>query len=191
MPPRSLPPYLDDDDALMARIAEGDHRAFALLTERHLPRTVALAVRVTGSQADGEDVAQDAFSRVWVHAPRWQPGSAKLSTWLYRITMNLCIDRQRKRQFQPLEEAPEQTSERDEGFDHLHNQQVAARVNAAIDALPDRQREAMILCGQQGFSNAEAAETLELSIKAIESLLVRARRNLRESLQDIYTDVVS
>lgn len=187
---RSDPSALDDD-GLMIRVAQSDQRAFAVLIDRHLTRTIAMAARVTGSSADGEEVAQEAFTRVWLNAPKWQPGTAKFSTWLYRITMNLCIDRQRRRGYQPLEDAPEQGTEGHEGFDNIHQDQLAHRVRSAVDALPDLQRRAMILCNHEGLSNAEAAEILETSVKAIESLLVRARRSLRAALRDTYEEVAS
>src|ERR1700753_2685612 len=85
------------DEVLMAAIAVGDQQAFSRLVERHLARTVGLATRLMGSRADGEEIAQEAFARVWSHASRWRPmgagGNARFTTWLYRIVMNLAIDR--------------------------------------------------------------------------------------------------
>src|ERR1700756_2816664 len=95
----------DDDAALMQRIAGGDNRAFEKLVQRHLPRSVRMATRITGSAAEAEDVLQEAFTRVWKHAAEWeQPGTtgAQFSTWFYRIVLNLCIDHKRKRVFAPL-----------------------------------------------------------------------------------------
>ena len=88
------------DEVLMASIATGDQLSFARLVERHLARTVGLATRLMGSRADGEEVAQEAFARVWSHAARWRPmgggGNARFTTWLYRIVVNLAIDRKRR-----------------------------------------------------------------------------------------------
>ncbi len=179
------------DEVLMMSVARGDHAAFALLVDRHLGRMVALATRVTGSAAEAEDVAQDAFSRVWVHAARWQPDGAKFSTWLYRVTMNLAIDRTRRRQTLPLETAPEPVDPDRGGAGAVHDRQVSQAVRSVIDTLPETQRQALLLCWHEGLSNADAAAVMGVTVKAIESLLVRARRRLRDGLQDLYHEVVS
>ena len=85
----------DSDEALMARVARGDERAFQLLSRRHLPAMLGLARRILGNAGDAEDVAQEAFMRVWTHAPRWQP-LAQFRTWLTRVVVNLCLDRKRR-----------------------------------------------------------------------------------------------
>ena len=86
----------ESDEALMAKIAEGDRGAFHALTRRHLPRILRVAARVLGNAGDAEDVAQEAFLRVWSHADRWDPEKARVTTWLHRIVVNLCIDRRRR-----------------------------------------------------------------------------------------------
>ena len=80
----------------MTRVADGDAAAFRLLVERHLPRGHAIARRVLQTEADAEDALQEAFTKVWVHAPRWRPGRAAFSTWLYRIVVNACLDAARR-----------------------------------------------------------------------------------------------
>src|SRR6476646_7602641 len=94
----------DSDEALMARVARGDERAFQLLSRRHLPAMLGLARRILGNAAESEDVAQEAFLRVWTHAPRWQP-LAQFRTWLTRIVVNLCLDRKRRAPWVDLEAA--------------------------------------------------------------------------------------
>ena len=79
----------------MARVARGDERAFQVLSRRHLPAMLGLARRILGNAGDAEDVAQEAFVRVWTHAPRWQP-LAQFRTWLTRVVVNLCLDRKRR-----------------------------------------------------------------------------------------------
>ena len=174
----------ESDEALMARIAGGDQRAFHALAGRHVPAMLGLARRVLGNGADAEDVVQEAMLRVWTHAPRWQP-LALFRTWLTRVVVNLCLDRKRRAQWVELEAAGEiadpapdaaATAERDER-DRL--------VAAAIDALPARQRTAIALTYGDGMSNAEVAEVLGTSVSAVETLLVRGKQNLRRALGEV------
>ena len=177
----------------MMAIAAGDRLAFSRLVERHLARTIGLATRLMASRADGEEVAQEAFSRVWTHAARWRPigggGNARFTTWLYRIVVNLAIDRKRRPGFAPIEDADEPVDEADDGFAQIHRRQVADAVSAAIGRLPERQRAALALCFFEGMSNIEAGKIMSLSVGAVESLLVRARRALRDELGDVYEEL--
>lgn len=84
------------DEQLMTAIARGDQYAFTTLVARHLPRTYAIARRFFAQQTDAEDIAQEAFTRVWTHAAIWQPGRAQFTTWLQRIVVNLCLDNLRR-----------------------------------------------------------------------------------------------
>lgn len=174
------------DDELMRRAGNGDRIAFAALVERHLPRVGAIAARMLASAAEAEDVGQEAFLRCWQKAPGWEPsdggGAARFGTWLHRIVVNLCIDRRRRAAPLPLDAAPDQPDGAPHALDALETKESARRVRAAVGELPDRQRAALVLCYYEGMSNGEAAEVLEMSVGAVESLLVRARRNLRKSL---------
>ena len=175
----------EDDAALMQKIVCGDNRAFAKLVQRHLPRSVRMAARVLGSSTEAEDVVQEAFIRVWKHASEWEsPGQAgaQFSTWFYRIVLNLCIDHKRKKRFTPLEEIPEPDDERDNAETGLQRREQSERVSRTINALPDRQRAAFVLCFYEEYSNKQAAEILGISVKALESLLVRARKTLHGKL---------
>jgi RNA polymerase sigma-70 factor (ECF subfamily) len=177
----------------MAAIAAGDQLAFARLVDRHLARTVGLATRLMGSRADGEEIAQEAFSRVWSHAARWRPmgggGNARFTTWLYRIAVNLAIDRKRRAKLTPLDEVEEPLDESDDGFDRIHKRQVSDAVAAAMLKLPERQRIALSLCFFDEVSNIEAGKIMGLSVGAVESLLVRARRTLRQDLSGVYSEL--
>ena len=181
------------DEALMTAIAAGDQHAFARLVERHLARTVGLATRLMGSRADGEEIAQEAFSRVWSHASRWRPmgsgGNARFTTWLYRIAVNLAIDRKRRARLTALDDVEEPLDESDDGFAQIHKRQVSAAVAAAMMRLPERQRIALSLCFFDEVSNIEAGKIMGLSVGAIESLLVRARRTLRQELTGVYEEL--
>jgi RNA polymerase sigma-70 factor, ECF subfamily len=179
--------FADADDELVRRMALGDQGACAGLLERHLDRIRALAQRMLGNADDANDVAQDTFLRAWQQAPDWQTGRARFSTWLYRVTLNLCRDRLRARR-------PEANVDTDELVDAApspeslaDHDQLVARLDLALHRLPLRQREALVLFHDHGLAQAEIAASLELSVEAVESLLARARRTLRRTLQEPLT----
>ena len=169
--------------ALMKRVGQGDARAYRELSERHLRSIVAYADRLLGQPAEAEDVAQETFLRLWKDAGRWQP-RARLSTWLHRMAHNLCIDRLRKRR----ETSPEHLDRQSAGdrpSTLLARKQIAQQVDAALHGLPERQRAAIQLVHYQGLTNIETAEVLDVGVEAVESLLSRARKTLRERLADL------
>ncbi|MEE3622959.1 RNA polymerase sigma factor [Nitrospirillum sp. BR 11752] len=170
------------DEYLVGRVAEGDAQAFRVLTDRHLDRTVTLARRVLGGAAEAEDVAQEAFLRLWQHAERFRPAEARFSTWFYRITMNLCLDRKRRPAHDALESVPEPVDPSLDAVALVERSELGRLVARAVDDLPERQRAAISLCYDAGLSNAEAAAAMEVSVGALETLLVRARRALRATL---------
>jgi RNA polymerase sigma-70 factor, ECF subfamily len=170
------------DDGLLAQIAEGDRRAFAQLMDRHIDRAHGLAKRVLGNKSDAEDVVQDAFMKVWQKAGQWQPGRAQFSTWLYRVVVNRCLDLKRKPVNTALDNIAEQSDDRPDAYEDIVARQRQAKIAAAVGDLPERQRTAIALSYTAGMSNAQAAETMEISVKAFESLLVRAKRELRGRL---------
>lgn len=174
----------DIDAALMLRVANGDHAAYRLLVDRYLRHAVSMAYRVLFDRADAEEVAQEAFLRVWQHAGRWRAdGGASFKTWLNRVVVNLCIDRKRKPGMAALDDQPEPI---DETQPNPYQARLAAetggRVTAALAKLPERQRAAILLCFWEGESNIAAAEALGISVGALESLLIRAKRSLRDDL---------
>jgi RNA polymerase sigma-70 factor (ECF subfamily) len=174
----------DSDEALMARVARGDERAFQLLSRRHLPAMLGLARRVLGNAAEAEDVAQEAFMRVWTHAPRWQP-LARFRTWLTRIVINLCLDRKRRVPWVELERAGEIVDQSPGVGDKAEDAERERMLAAAIKKLPARQRSAIALTYGDGMSNAQVAEILDTSVSAVETLLVRAKQNLRRALASV------
>ena len=171
-----------DDGTLMQRVAAGDARALEVIAARHTPMLFAVAWRMLGDAAEAEDVVQEAMTRVWVKAASWTPVGGGLGGWLRRIATNACIDRQRKRAFTSDAEIPERADESPSADVLIDEQRRQAAVAAAMQALPDRQRAAIVLTYYEGASNAEAAATLGIGVKALESLLVRARQGLSRSL---------
>ncbi len=173
----------------MLRVGRGDGDACRLLVERHLGRVVAFAARVLGSPSDAEDVAQEVFARVWTSAGAWQP-SARFTTWLHRVALNLCLDRLARRREAALDEAAEPVDPRPTPARRLEEAEVTRVVGREIAALPERQRIALTLCHYQGLRNDEAAEIMDVTIDALESLLARARRTLRARLQPLAPELL-
>jgi RNA polymerase sigma-70 factor (ECF subfamily) len=171
----------DSDEALMARIARGDESAYRTLTRRHLPAMVGLARRILGNAADAEDVAQEAMLRVWTNAPRWQP-LALFRTWLTRVVVNLCLDRKRRASWVALEAAGDIIDPTLGAPEKAEHDELIQLLTAAIAELPARQRTAIVLTYSEGMSNAQAAEILDTSVSAVETLLVRGKQNLRARL---------
>lgn len=176
----------DTEALLMRRVGAGDAAACRVLVERHLGSIVGIAHRLLGDPSEAEDVAQDTFIRLWRHADRWQP-RARLSTWLYRVAYNLCMDRLRTRRERPFEWAPDPVAS---PAAPVQRNQVARIVAGALGALPERQRAAIALVYHQGLSNVDAAEVLGISVDAVESLLARGRRSLREQLGALRSDLM-
>ena len=176
------PPGGADDRALMARVSLGDDDAFRTLTERHMPMVHALAWRMLADGAEAEDVVQEVFTKLWVGAKSWTPVGGGLGAWLRRIATNACLDRLRRRRHVSAEPVPERADEAPAADAMIDEARRRHAVTAAIQALPDRQRAAIVLTYYEGVPNAEAAATLGLGVKALESLLVRARQSLSRAL---------
>lgn len=188
---------LDDraaDDALMAAMAEGDNAALAEVLSAEGDRVAALARRMLGPGGDVDDLVQEVFLRLWRAAPRWEPGRARISTWLHRVAANLCIDRLRKMREAPLEDAPEVPDRGPAPDAGLVAGAAASLIDTALAALAPRQRLAITLCHYQELGNIEAAEVMGISVEALESLLSRGRRSLKAALlgeRDWLMDVVA
>lgn len=173
---------VDPDGELVARIAEGDAAAARALMARHLPRILSVARRMLGNLADAEDVSQEVFLRAWNSAAKWRPGQAKFETWLHRVAVNQCYDRLRKKRGVALDDIADPVDPGPMPGAALEASDTVKAVEAALVRLPDRQRAAIVLCHYEGQSNIAAAETLGISVDALESLLARGRRALREML---------
>lgn len=173
----------DPDAALIARIGGGDEAAFRAFVSARLPRVHALAWRMLRDTALAEDVAQEAFLRVWRHAGDWRPGPARFDTWLHRVVLNLCTDRLRRlARDRPEPEPPDRADPAPDPEARLADADRAARLRAALDRLPRRQKEALMLQTYGDLPQSEIAASLRISVAALESLLSRARRTLRTLL---------
>ena len=173
---------IDSDAELLLAIASGDRVAFDRLSRRHLDRAHGVALRMTGSKADAEDVVQDVFLRLWLRPGSWQPGQAQFSTWLYRVVVNRCLDLKRRPKGTDLEAVDEPQDPNANAEEELVEAERGRALDAAVARLPERQRAAIVLTYTAGLRNAEAASAMDISIKAFEALLVRAKRELRDDL---------
>lgn len=172
------------DEVLMGLVSGGDRRAFAALAQRHASLFFSAAFRMCGQKEEAEDVVQEAFLKLWERPGVFDPSrGTKFSTWFYRVVMNLAIDRGRRRRphaaAETLETLPDGRTSADA---RLIEQEQEVAIERAIQALPERQRAALNLCFYEGMSNKEAADILGVGVKALESLLMRAKAALREDL---------
>ena len=179
----------------MARIAKGDDDAFEILVNRHQTSVLNLIYRFIGDRTQAKDLAQEVFLRVWQAAKSYKP-KAKFTTWIYRITANLCLNElkssRRKKwlhftvlmrimripvggDFPDSSPSPE---------DLLLAKERSRQISDALQSLPDNQRMALILKRYDDLSYQEIAQILGCSVSAVESLLVRAKRTLQEKLKN-------
>ncbi|PCJ22466.1 MAG: RNA polymerase [SAR86 cluster bacterium] len=170
------------EEELMMAVCRGDQSAYQAVVKLHLKSISHYAFRILGNQKDTEDITQEAFLKLWTNAARWNPEKSKLTTWLHRITHNLCVDYIRKHsrvQTQDSFDENIESSEFDDADADENNRKVKL-LNEAIKQLPQNQRSALALCHYQGFSNKEAAAIMNISVKALESAIARAKRSLRQ-----------
>lgn len=170
------------DASLLDRVARNDRLAYAALVKRHLPIVLAVARRMLRDDAEAEDVAQEAMLRLWKHGGELEIGGNGVAPWLRRVTANLCIDRVRVSQrYVVTDEVPEVPEEATQEKS-IEQQDVATRVTTALNDLPERQRIALALFHYEGRSQKEIGEVMGISDEAVESLISRARRKLKQTL---------
>ena len=192
----------DPDIRLMLRVRDDEPGAFEELVERYQHRLVGVMHHLVGSADEAEDLAQEVFLRVYRARKKYRP-RAKFSTWLFTIANNLALNSLRSRQRKPvvplnvrdsgpLGPRPAESLVHDRAeqpAQSLQQQELAAIIQRALEGLNERQRMAVVLNKFEEMSYEEIAEVMNLTTKAVKSLLSRARSNLREALQDyIYMD---
>ena len=187
--PRAGPGPREADGELMRRAGIGDAGAFRVLLDRHLRPITVFAYRMLGESAEAEDVAQETFLKLWRQAPRWR-AEARATTWLHRVAHNLCLDRLRARRTVRFAYAPDPPDRAPGPLGDHHRRQVSRAVDSALAALPPRQRAAITLVHHQELSQAQAAAVMGVSVEALESLLARGRRALRERLSPLRHDLL-
>lgn len=179
-----------DEGSLLAAAAGGDLSAFRRLLDRHLGSVEALARRMLGDAAEAEDVAQDAFMKLWRREAPLEAGAGGAGPWLRRVAARLCLDRMRAgRHIVWGEEVPD-VAEPPPQSRALEASDTAGRVTAALAGLPARQRVALTMFHYEEMSQGEIAAMMELSVAAVESLLARARQTLKKELQGTWQDLI-
>jgi RNA polymerase sigma-70 factor, ECF subfamily len=169
-----------DADVLRA-VAQQDQQAFSELIARHYQAVYRVAWRSCRNDADSEDVTQEAFLRLWNNPSQLRDGNA-VKGWLMRVASNLVMDKFRQRPMQDLDDAgnvADGSVPADLSVDRAH---VTARIDEAIATLPERQRLALAMVHFEHMTNIAAAHAMEISVDALESLLARGRRTLKEVL---------
>ncbi len=172
----------DPDAALLAAYAAGDAAAARRMAERFTPLAFRLALRMVGDRAEAEDLAQEAMIRLMRAAPGWRAGGARVTSWLYRVVANLCLDGQRRRPMVALDGVPE-AEDGQPGVDALLTDRArVAALDRAFAALPERQRLAVVLRHIEGLANPEIALILDVGVEAVESLIARGLRGVKAAL---------
>jgi RNA polymerase sigma-70 factor (ECF subfamily) len=165
-------------------IAAGDSAAFQRLIDREASRLVRFAYGMLGNLADAEDVVQDTLIRLLENAASWTP-DARIGTWLHRVCYNRVIDVMRRRRVVADESAlDEMADETDTADVAIVRSETILSVRDAIERLPARQRTAVLLFHFQDLSQRDAASVMGVSEDAFESMLARARRQLKRSIGD-------
>jgi RNA polymerase sigma-70 factor (ECF subfamily) len=171
------------DEELMALIQAFNHEAFSELVTRHSDRFYALSYRTLFHQSDAEDIVQESFLKLWRKPTLWQPKrGVQFKTWFYRIIVNACYDLNKKKSSQEsslIDQDYEQLAEEDNGSQQRSN---LSTIEAALKNLPERQRTALNLCFYEELSNKEAADIMGIRLKALQSLIMRAKTTLKAQI---------
>ena len=169
------------DEALLGLIQDGDKNAFAVLVKRYSDKTYRVVYRAVFNKNDAEDIVQEAFLKLWDKPHLWRrEREVKFSTWFYRVVVNLSIDRNRKKKPLPLKEGAPIVDGSASVVDMLDEKERRQVIKEFLLELPEQQQVALNLCYYEGISNREAADIMGMGLKALESLLVRAKRGLRK-----------
>lgn len=183
-------PDQSDEKGLVERAARADAEAFRILVERHVSSIAALARRMLGDASEAEDVAQEVFLRLWRQRESLDIGQMGVKPWLRRVAVNLCLDRRRDTRRIVITDAPPEVAEQPTQERALDAQTIETRVRLALAQLPERQRQALTLFQYENMSQAEIAAALGATEEAVESLLSRARRALKQALSNDWKGLI-
>jgi RNA polymerase sigma-70 factor (ECF subfamily) len=190
-----MPAELDPDAALMLRVKQGDGDAFAQLADKYKQPVMNLVYRMLRDATEAEDVAQAVFIQVYKSAHRYQVAS-KFSTWLFTIARNLCLNEIRRRSRHPAESIDAPRSEQEDqptqqyedksnlgAGERLLAGELEAKIQEALNSLPENQRTAILLCRQEDLSYEEISKIIGCSVSATKSLIFRGRETLKDRLK--------
>ncbi|GJM34182.1 MAG: RNA polymerase sigma factor [Saprospiraceae bacterium] len=175
---------------IITSIANGDRQAFQKLYALFGDKVYNTAITYAQDKEDAEEITQDVFTSIFRNAAKFK-GDAAVNTWIYRITVNTSLNHlKRKKRFSFLKFGQLELQKPD--FDHpgilLEKKEDAKALFKVIDSLPDKQKTAFILSFVEELPRQEVADIMELSLKAVESLLQRAKANLRGKLENLYPE---
>ena len=178
------------DASLMELVCSGNHDAFSEIVDRHTDRYFALAYRTLHNAGDAEDVVQNAFIKLWQSPTKWNSGKSQFTTWFYRVVINACHDHIRRYKNQVLadenviESAAEPITSEQLMLEKRQTEDIQRKcLSKAIGNLPSSQRDAINLVVYLGLPQKQVAEIMGVSVKAVESLLVRAKRTISEKVK--------
>ena len=173
---------------MLAKVREGSHEAFSVLVEKYTARYYGLAYRTLFNKIDAEEIVQEAFLKLWHRPELWDPTKkTRFSTWFYRVVANMCIDRNRKKKPVLVEDIDAVAGANNQQADEaIYKKEQRRLLDASILELPENQRMALNLCFYEELSNQEAADIMKLSLKALQSLIIRAKSALKEKVAKKY-----
>jgi RNA polymerase sigma-70 factor (ECF subfamily) len=177
------------DPELMQRVVDRDETAFEILLRRHEDAVFRLATRILAGNVDeGRDVTQELFISLWENPRAWKP-KALFTTWLYRVTTNRALNRRRAIRLKSVFSLSNPEMDEPEADDdlpdvELEKDESRRRFEANFNRLPPKQRAALHLRYSEELPVAELAKALGMSVKAVESLLYRAKQALRNSMKN-------
>jgi RNA polymerase sigma-70 factor (ECF subfamily) len=179
-----------EDEALLRGIREGSHEAFSSLVRRHAKRFYNVAYRIVQQRDDAEDLVQAAFLKLWERPDLWDPRKhTKFTTWFYTVVTHLCLDHAKRKKPASLPEEFDLPDGRPDQEDVLQQKQERVWLDRVIRDLPERQQLALNLCFYEGLSNQEAADVMGVNLKALQSLIMRAKTTLKQRMKDTLVKV--
>ena len=177
-----------NEQQIIEGIIKGNEKAFKELYSTFSAKVYNIALSYTKNVEDAEEITQDVFIKIHKGVRSFK-GDSSLNTWIYRITINTSLNYLKKKNRFTLFKSSYK-SDQFIDFDHpgtlLEQKENAAKLFKAMDCLPNSQKTAFILSYIEGLPQKEVAEIMNISLKAVESLLQRAKQNLRSELEKIY-----
>ena len=176
----------EDDRHLIERFKHGDLLAFEALVRKYQDRTYNLCRRMLHDTQDAEDAAQDVFVKAYRNLVKFSSAEASFNTWLYRITINTCLDYRKKSRLEPLKDeafGKDLPSEEPSPEQLYQSKETGKRIDTALEKLPKKLRAAIVLKEIEGLSYEEIAQVLETSVGTVKSRISRAREALVQILQ--------
>lgn len=171
------------DEELMTHVMEQDAQAYSEIVRRHTKKYYSLSYRLLSDRESAEDAVQDSFLMLWNTPGKWDPSkNVKFTTWFYRVVTNACLDKKRKYRYETPEQSVELESNERNQEEAVVLKRAKDKIESLIQQLPENQQTALTLCFYEGLSNKEASAVMDLSVKAVESLLMRAKASLRNKI---------